>query len=107
MSRLPGSPAVSKDLGELHIGEINRAVLLPVSIGPYHTATRPQANLAHLRATSHPTPFDVITTACTNWKRNKSRHLPRKHSPSCSTTHSSTSSATRRARPHDRPSDPA
>ncbi|EJK59547.1 hypothetical protein THAOC_20211 [Thalassiosira oceanica] len=94
---LPDPPS-SKDLGELYIGEINRAnrLLLPVSIGPYGDfgpifrnflfgqgprqplspfKDRPQANLAHLRATSHPAPFDVITTACTNWKRNKSRHF--------------------------------
>ena len=94
---LPDPPS-SKDLGELYIGEINRAdrLLLPVSIGPYGDfgpifrnflfgqgprqplspfKDRPQANLAHLRATSHPATFDVIPTACTNWKRNKSRHF--------------------------------
>jgi len=37
---------------------------------------KPRANLAHLRATTtHPAHFDVNTTACTNWKRNKSRHF--------------------------------
>ena len=94
---LPDPPS-SRDLGELYIGDINRAnrLLIPVSVGPYGDfgplfrnflfgqgprqplspfRDRPQANLAHHRATSHPAPFDVVTTACTNWKRNKSRHF--------------------------------
>merc|ERR1719375_2598965 len=36
---------------------------------------RPQANIAHLRATSHPAPFDVVTTTSTNWKCHKSRNF--------------------------------
>ncbi|EJK51822.1 hypothetical protein THAOC_28972 [Thalassiosira oceanica] len=137
---LPDPPS-SKDLGELYIGEINRAnrLLLPVSIGPYGDfgpifrnflfgqgprqplspfKDRPQANLAHLCATSHPAPFtsspqhaptgsatspDISLAILTRHPPHvniSSRSLgstPQKPSPSCSTTHSSTSSAPRPA----------
>ena len=91
-------PPTPKDLGELYIGEINRAnrLLLPASIGPYGDIgpifrnflfgqaprtplsafrNRPQANTAHLRATTHPAPFDIVTTASINWKRHKSQRF--------------------------------
>ncbi|EJK57018.1 hypothetical protein THAOC_22985 [Thalassiosira oceanica] len=84
---LPDPPS-SKDLGELYNGEINRAdkLLLPVSIGPYGDfgpifrnflfgkgprqplspfkfKDRPQANLAHLRASSDSHPATPPSTS--------------------------------------------
>ena len=89
-------PPTSRDIGEEHIRELNTAnrILLPVSIGPYGgygpifgnflfgkgplremapLRDRPQANLALKRATNHPAPIGVVTTASIAWKKNKSR----------------------------------
>ena len=89
-------PPTSRDIGEVHIRELNTAnrILLPVSIGPYGDygpifrtflfgqgplrtmaalRDRPQANLALKRATNHPAPIGVVTTASIAWKTNKSR----------------------------------